>query len=264
MAYREIVPLHAANPGPMTGAGNWTYFLPGRHPLLIDAGVGQASHLDALAEARTSGPSHVVVTHAHGDHASGAATIADRWTDTAFSKYPWPDRDGRYPVAWRGLADGEAVPAGDEEVIVVHTPGHAPDHIALWHPSTRTLFSADLVTVGTTVVILATHGGRLADYLSSLRRVIALAPKRLLPAHGEAIDDPRPLLEKYLAHRAQREVQVLAGLRAGTRTIEGLVADIYRGLSPALVPMARESVLAHLLKLEEEGRARRVGDEWIE
>jgi glyoxylase-like metal-dependent hydrolase (beta-lactamase superfamily II) len=247
----------------MTGAGNWTYFLPGRHPMLIDAGVGEPAHLEAMAAAHGPGPAHVVVTHAHGDHASGAPAIAARWADTTFSKYPWPDRDGRYPVPWCTLRDGEVVAAGDESVVVVHTPGHAPDHIALWHQPTRTLFSADLVTLGTTVVILASHGGRLIDYLASLERVIALAPARLLPAHGDPIDDPLPLLRKYLAHRADREAQVVAGLRGGTRTIDGLVDDIYRGLNPALVPMARESVLAHLLKLEEEGRARRVGDEWI-
>lgn len=248
----------------MTGTGNWTYFLSGRHPLLIDAGVGHAAHLDAIASVRAEGPAHVIVTHAHGDHASGAPAIGDRWTDASFSKFPWPGRDDRYPVSWRPLADGDVVPAGDDELVVVHTPGHAPDHIALWHAPTRTLFSADLVTVGTTVVILATHGGRLADYLASLQRVIALAPARLLPAHGDAIDDPLPLLQRYLSHRAEREAQVVAGLRDGVRTIDGLVAVIYQGLNPALVPMARESVLAHLMKLEEEGRARRIDDEWME
>jgi ribonuclease/clavin/mitogillin len=248
----------------MTGEGNWTYFLPGRHPLLIDAGVGQAAHLEAIAAARADGPAHVVVTHAHGDHAAGAPAIAARWTAASFSKCPWAGRDDRYPVPWRALTDGDVVPAGDDELVVMHTPGHAPDHIALWHAPTRTLFSADLVTVGTTVVILATNGGRLADYLASLRRVITLAPARLLPAHGDPIEDPLPLLHKYLAHRAEREAQVVAGLRAGARTIDGLVAGLYRGLNAALVPMARESVLAHLIKLEEEGRARRSGDEWME
>jgi endoribonuclease LACTB2 len=248
----------------MTGAGNWTYFLPGRHPLLIDAGVGEAAHLQAIAAARPAGPAHVVVTHAHADHVAGAPAIAGRWADASFSKFPWTDRDERYPVPWRPLADGDVVPAGDDELVVVHTPGHAPDHIALWHAETRTLFSADLVTQGTTVVILASTSGRLVDYLASLERVIALEPARLLPAHGDPIDDPLPLLRKYLAHRAEREAQVVAGLRAGARTIDALVTAIYRGLSAALVPMARESVLAHLIKLEEEGRARRIGDEWME
>jgi glyoxylase-like metal-dependent hydrolase (beta-lactamase superfamily II) len=259
-----IVTLHAANPSPMTGSGNWTYFLPGRSPALIDAGTGLAAHLDAIETAAPDGPAHVVVTHAHSDHAAGAPAIQSRWPDTLFSKLPWPGRDDRYAVDFRPLHDGDVVSAGDRELTVVHTPGHAPDHVALWDPHDRVLFSGDLITLGTTVVILASHGGSLIEYLDSLRRVRALAPVRLLPAHGAAIDDPLAVIEKYLQHRAERETQVVAGLRAGHRSIDALVAGIYRGLQPALVPMARESVLAHLLKLEQEGRARREGDEWME
>lgn len=248
----------------MTGSGNWTYFLPGRSPVLIDAGTGLPEHLDAVAAAAPEGPQHVVVTHAHGDHATGAPAIHSRWPATAFSKLPWPGRDDRYPVTWQPLGDGDVIPAGDRDLTVVHTPGHAPDHVALWDPQERVLFSGDLITLGTTVVILASHGGSLTEYLDSLRRVLALAPARLLPAHGAVIDEPMAVIEKYLEHRAEREAQVVAGLRAGQRSIDALVAGIYRGLQPALVPMARESVLAHLLKLEHEGRARREGEEWME
>src|SRR5262245_57314034 len=107
----------------MTGSGNWTYFFPGRHPALIDAGTGLPAHLDAIAGAQADGPGHVLVTHAHGDHASGAAAIAARWPDTTFSKYPWPGRDDKYPVSWQPLADGDIVAAGDETLQIVHTPG---------------------------------------------------------------------------------------------------------------------------------------------
>jgi glyoxylase-like metal-dependent hydrolase (beta-lactamase superfamily II) len=248
----------------MTGSGNWTYFLPGRSPVLIDAGTGLPEHLEAIAAAAPAGPGHVVVTHAHGDHASGVPAIRSRWPATTFSKLPWPGRDARYPADWQPLGDGDVIPAGDADLTVVHTPGHAPDHVALWDPRDRVLFSGDLITLGTTVVILASHGGSLAEYLASLRRVLALAPARLLPAHGAVIDDPAAVIQRYLDHRAEREVQVVAGLRAGHRSIDALVAGIYRGLQPALVPMARESVLAHLIKLEHEGRARREGEEWME
>jgi glyoxylase-like metal-dependent hydrolase (beta-lactamase superfamily II) len=248
----------------MTGSGNWTYFLPGQNPVLIDAGTGLPEHLEAIATAAPEGPRHVVVTHAHGDHASGVPAIRSRWPATAFSKLPWPGRDDRYPADWQALRDGDVIPAGDADLTVVHTPGHAPDHVALWDPRNRVLFSGDLITLGTTVVILASHGGSLAEYLASLRRVQALAPARLLPAHGAVIDEPAAVIQKYLEHRAEREAQVVAGLRAGQRSIDALVAAIYRGLQPALVPMARESVLAHLIKLEHEGRVRREGEEWME
>jgi glyoxylase-like metal-dependent hydrolase (beta-lactamase superfamily II) len=248
-----IVPLHAGNPSPMTGAGNWTYFLPGQHPVLIDAGVGRPTHIEAMRETRGEGPGHVVVTHAHTDHISGATAIATRWPETRFSKYAWPERDATYAVGWAALNDGDVIPAGDSHLEVVHTPGHAPDHIALWHAATRTVFSGDLVVMGSTVVILATMGGSLTAYVGSLERVLALAPARLLPAHGSAIDNPELLIRQYIEHRRDREAQIRAALEDGVHTLDEMVARIYVGLSPALVGMARESVLAHLLKLQDEG-----------
>lgn len=257
-----IVRLHAANPGPFTGAGNWTYFLPGENPVLIDAGVGEAAHLDAVAQSRSDGPTHVIVTHAHSDHIAGAGAIAARWPATRFSKYLWPDRDARHGVSWSALNDGAIVAAGDSKLEVIHTPGHSPDHIALWDGETRTLFSGDLVTAATTVVIPATSGGSLTAYLESLRRVLTLAPAKLLPAHGPEIDDPIPLLQRYIQHRHEREVQVRSALDDGLQTIDAIVERIYTGLAPALLPMARESVLAHLLKLQDEGLAEGAGDRW--
>ena len=246
----------------MTGSGNWTYFLPGRHPVLVDAGVGEAAHIASIANARLDGPRHVIVTHAHGDHISGVTAIAERWPATTFAKLPWPERDATYGVQWRSLHDQELVPAGDGTLQVIHTPGHAPDHVALWHAESRTIFSGDLVLIGTTVVIPATMGGSLTAYLRSLERLLALNPAKLLPAHGPAIDDPQTLIHRYLSHRREREAQIRSALGDGLRRVDAIVERIYVGLTPALVPMARESVLAHLLKLADEHAVRRDGEEW--
>ena len=85
--------LHAANPGPYTGAGNWTYLFPGPAPVLFDAGVGNADHVAAIAGAAPDGPARVIVSHAHPDHASGASALAARWPRIAFGKVPWTERD---------------------------------------------------------------------------------------------------------------------------------------------------------------------------
>jgi ribonuclease/clavin/mitogillin len=253
-------PLHARNPGPYTGDGNWTYLIPGARPVLIDAGVGQPEHLDAIAAGASGGLADVVVTHAHSDHAAGAPALQSRWPSARFSKLPWPERDTE--VVWTPMADGDTVMTGAGPLEVLHTPGHSPDHIALWHAESRTVFVGDLMQLGTTVFIPASAGGNLVDYLASLNRLLQLAPVRAWPAHGPVIEDPLALIHYYLDHRRQREEQVLAALADGLATVEAITDRIYTNLAPALTPMARESVLAHLVKLEEERRARRAGPSW--
>ena len=257
------VPIHAFNPGPMTGDGNWTWLLPGRTPTLIDAGTGDPRHLDAVAAALAGASlAQVLVTHAHVDHASGAVAIAQRFDGVKFFKMPWAERDSRWPVPWQPIGDNDIVEAGDRRLRAVHTPGHAPDHLCFWDEESRTMFSGDLAVTGTTVYIPPNLRGDLADYLASLERVRALKPARLLPAHGPVIDDPEALLNNYLQHRREREEQILAALRSGLETLDALVPLIYRGLRENLMQVARETVLAHLLKLEREGRARRHDDSW--
>jgi glyoxylase-like metal-dependent hydrolase (beta-lactamase superfamily II) len=252
--------LHAGNPGPMTGAGNWTYLIGGAHPVLIDAGVGDATHLDAIASATTNGPSRVVVTHAHSDHVSGAPALHQRWPDATLSKHPFPARDPKLP--WQRLDDGAIVATDEGDLVAIHTPGHAPDHMCLWHAESRTLFVGDMLVQGSTVVIPASHGGSLVEYLRSLERMLQLGPARALPAHGPVIDDPAALIHQYVQHRAFRERQVLEAVDSGATTLDAITAKIYPSIGAGLLLMARESALAHLLKLESEGRVSRDGDAW--
>ena len=179
-----------------------------------------------------------------------------------FLKMPWPDRDARWPVRWEAVSDGQLVAVGDTVLEAVHTPGHSPDHLCFWHQASRALFCGDLAWFGTTVVIPPSEGGSLAAYLASLDRVLALAPARMLPAHGPVIDDPVALLRAYVAHRQAREQQIVGALRAGADDPAAIVAAVYPLLSLPLVPVARETVLAHLLKLEVENRVSRRGDRW--
>ena len=257
-------PIFAFNPGPITGDGNWTWLIPGRVPTLIDAGTGESRHLDAVGEALAGAQlAQVLVTHAHVDHASGAPALQRRFAVTRFMKLPWPERDGKWPVAWSALDNDQRVPAGDTELVTIHTPGHAPDHLCFWHEGSRTVLCGDLAIKGTSVWIPARLGGNLAAYLASLERVMALKPDRMLPAHGPVIDDPMRVLRDYIEHRREREEQVIAAVRAGAGTPEAVVARVYRGLRESLVPLAVESVTAHLLKLRQEGRAREHDNAWI-
>ncbi len=256
------IPLHAGNPGPITGSGNWTYLVPGASPLLIDAGVGHDAHLDALFAQRSSGPAQVLVTHIHPDHASGAPALARRAPQARFVKFPWPDRDADVPVPWRYLADGAVVDTGGDLLLVVHTPGHSPDHLAFVHVASGTAFTGDMLVQGGSVVIPASQGGVLVDYLRSLERLVALGIRRALPAHGPAIEDPLALIADYQRHRRHREQQILEALSAGPTQVADIAGRIYRDLAPALLPQAHESVLAHLVKLVAEGLAERAHGVW--
>lgn len=257
-----LVALHAGNPGAMTGSGNWTYLVGGGRPVLVDAGVGAPQHLDAIFSHAPAGPASVVVTHVHPDHASGAPVLHRRHPGARFFKYRWPERDAAIDVPWEALLDGSQVETEEGPLRVVHTPGHSPDHVILWHEHSRTAFTGDLLVQGSTVVIPASDGGVLADYLRSLQRLADLRPARALPAHGPVIDDPQALIAAYLAHRRDRELQVLDALAAGIGRIPDIVTRLYAGLDQALVPVAAESVLAHLVMLEGVGRATRDGDRW--
>lgn len=247
----------------MTGDGNWTWLLAGRVPTLIDAGTGDPRHLDALAAALGGEQLvQVLVTHAHTDHASGAAALAARFPGVRFRKMPWVERDVRHTVDWEPLADGARVEAGDVVLRAVHTPGHAPDHLCFFHDESGGLFGGDLLVKGITVWIPGDTPGAMAAYMQSLRRVMALRPARIYPAHGSVIDEPSMLLEGTLAHRLEREGQVLEVLQSGRASATAVARRIYRGLDERLLPFAEQSVTAHLMKLEDEGRVSRGAEAW--
>jgi glyoxylase-like metal-dependent hydrolase (beta-lactamase superfamily II) len=263
----DPVLIHAPNPGAMTGAGNNTYLVTGADgtAVLIDAGIGDTTHLDAVDAALARAGAHltdVIVTHGHADHASGASALAARHPRAQFLKHPWPEFDDDYRVPWTRIDDADAIDSAGERLLVVHTPGHSPDHVALWHAPSRTAFTGDLVVAGSSVMIHTSRGGRLADYLQSLERVRALQPRVLLPAHGPRVDDPEALLTGYLRHRGERERQVVEALAAGHATVEAIAESIYHDLAPALMAAARENVRAHLEKLRDEGRATVERDRW--
>jgi glyoxylase-like metal-dependent hydrolase (beta-lactamase superfamily II) len=239
--------LLARNPGTLTGPGNNTYLIDGAHPTLIDAGVGHPDHLDDLANALGGrSPASVLVTHGHPDHASGVPAIRARWPGVAVHKFPASGESGD----WLPLRDHEVMRAGDQELTVIYTPGHAVDHVCFWQPQSRELFCGDMMTKTTTIMVPpSSRGGSLTDYLASLRRMAALEPRLAWPGHGDVIDAPVERIQTYLAHRAERERQVQACLDEGVSDIDAIVARVYADTPSDLWPAARLTVEALLEKL---------------
>jgi glyoxylase-like metal-dependent hydrolase (beta-lactamase superfamily II) len=245
----------APNPSLMTGTGTNTYLVSdvASGCVVIDPGPDIPAHLARVAElaAERGGARALLITHGHPDHVEGAGTLRQL---TGAPVLAW-SREGS-PAADETLADGQVIMVGERALRAVHTPGHRFDHLCFLLEDTRTIFTGDLVA-GTGTVVIAPPEGDLLDYLSSLRRLQQLDLALLLPAHGPPIERPRALLEEYLAHRLERERQVLAALATGHISIGAVVASVYRDVDPRLHPLAAQSMLAHLLKLEREGRVAR-------
>jgi glyoxylase-like metal-dependent hydrolase (beta-lactamase superfamily II) len=256
---RVVVAL-GQNPGIFTGPGTNTYLVgTGRERILVDTGQGVDAYVGvlerALERAGAAGIQEIVLTHSHPDHGGGVAHVQERWGPLRVSKLPGPD-DAKLKLVAEPLADGAVVRTEGATLRAVHTPGHAVDHLCFVLEEENALFSGDNVLgVGTTVI--PTHGGDLLDYMSSLERMLALAPAHIYPAHGPRIADAPAKLREYIAHRNAREAQILAALGAGDADVATIVKRVYTDVPEVLHAAAAHSVAAHLRKLEREGRTRR-------
>jgi glyoxylase-like metal-dependent hydrolase (beta-lactamase superfamily II) len=243
-----IVRVLAPNPSVYTLEGTNTWIV-GRDPsIVIDPGPAIDAHLDEVA--REAGPvAAVLVTHDHEDHAPGALAFAERVGAPTYAfRLPGSEH----------LRDGQRIAAGNVEVTAIPTPGHSSDHVAFFLPAERALFTGDAV-VGRGTSFIDPPDGDLAQYLRSLRRMLELHPRTIYPGHGPTVFDAPAKLAGYLSHREERERQVLDAMASGARTIHDMVASIYASYPPDVHPLAARSVLAHLLKLESEGRVEHKG-----
>lgn len=247
----------APNPGPMTLEGTNTYLVgaPGQgEVVVVDPGPRLARHrqaIEAAAAALDAAIAGVVVTHHHADHAE-AAGWAGAWGVDCHAFDP-----GLVPGEARALPDDASLRRAGVRLHAVHTPGHAGDHLCLRVDDTGAVLTGDHV-LGRGTSVVAWPDGDMRAYLASLRRLGALDPPVLYPGHGPVVTDPAGTIADYLAHRLQREQQVLDALAAGHTTVGAIVAHVYRDVDPALHPAAARSVRAHLGKLEAEGRIRRL------
>lgn len=247
----------APNPSVMTGPGTNTYLIGSDDVTVIDPGPDDAAHVDAIVAAGTSDGgriTRVVCTHTHIDHWPGAADVAAR---TGAEILAFGSRDGLEVTGT--LGDGDEIVTAEYTLRLLHTPGHASNHLCVLLVDEDFLFTGDHIMQGVTVVIAAPDGD-MSAYMASLDRLANLEPPlaRIAPAHGHVIDDPAAIIAAYVAHRTAREELVAAALARveNTATVDELVPVVYADVDAALYPIARLSLWAHLRKLDDEGRAR--------
>ncbi|MGH8294734.1 MAG: MBL fold metallo-hydrolase [Steroidobacteraceae bacterium] len=258
--------ITAHNPGPMTGPGTNSYLVgTSEHSAVIDPGPADDSHIQALVAAAPRSIRNILVTHTHRDHSPGAAALK-RATGALLLGRTTPHRHWQDPTFApdRELRDGERLTVGAGATLrVVHTPGHASNHLCFLLEEERILFTGDHIIQGSTVVIDPPDGD-MAAYVGSLEALRREDLACLAPGHGTLITDPQAAIQGLIRHRLRREAKVLAALpHSQPAGLAALVRAVYDDVSPQLHPLATRSLLAHLLKLEGELRAIRLADGWL-
>ena len=238
------VPTRA--PGGRTAA----YIVGSEDGLLVDPAAA-----DDRIDGRLDDIAHLAVTHHHLDHVGHAAEYAEATDATVWCRYGRADdfEQATGIEADRTFGDGTAIPIDDGTVTVRETPGHAPEHVCF--DLNEGLLSGDLAVAEGSVTVSSPEGDMRA-YLTSLRRVRAMDPDRLYPAHGPVIDDPRTSCERLIRHRRSREKRVLSAVEAGNRTVADILDSAYEKDLTGVRDLAGSTVRAHLDKLHHEGRIR--------
>jgi len=259
----EVRRLVAPNAGMMTGPGTNTYIVGERDVAVIDPGPAMNDHVDAIVDAIGTAIRWVLVTHTHPDHSPAALLLARR-TGAALMGRPapaGPHQDGTF-LPDRILEDGDALSTAEFELDVLRTPGHASNHLCYRHVQLNWLFTGDHIINGSTVVI-DPPDGNMADYLRSLERLKSYELEAIAPGHGDMLNEPHPAIDWLIRHRLAREQKVLDAVAAHPGlTSHELVAPVYTDVDSALYEVAERSLLAHLEKLEADGRLRRGENRW--
>jgi glyoxylase-like metal-dependent hydrolase (beta-lactamase superfamily II) len=258
----EIAPgvrrVVANNGGMMTGAGTNTYVLGTRDFIVIDPGPADDLHISRVLEITQGRIGAVVATHTHPDHSPAAVAIAKK-THAALLGMTIAD-DGHQDLTFKPtsqIGEADRINIENLQLRVIHTPGHVGNQLCFLLEGAGLLFTGDHMNQGTTVVILP-PGGSMADYLRSMRRLIQEPVTRIAPGHGYIIEDAQAEIVRIIEHRLQRESKVMERLHLlQPISIEKLVLSVYDDVDSRLHRLAQSSLLAHLLKLEEEGRAQR-------
>ena len=253
---RRIV---ARNPGALTYHGTNTYLVEMPEGVaVIDPGPDDATHVDETMGAAGRPIVLILLTHTHIDHVGAVAALQAR-TGAPVAAWREPSLAGFRPDI--ALDDGDLVGG----FAALHTPGHAADHVCFAAPAadgTPVLFSADHVMSWSTSIV-SPPDGHMGAYVRSLDRLLARDDRLYLPGHGPPLAAPIDLVRELRAHRLAREAAITEALRRrAVASIPDLTADVYVGLAANLMPMAERNVLAHLLKLAEEGSVGRDGALW--
>ena len=248
--------ITSPNGGIFTGAGTNSYLIGKKDITLVDPGPNIPKHLDKLVEKADNNIKRILVTHTHMDHSPGAKPLAERLSIPCYGKLVENDfsiQDESFKPDFI-LSEDEHIKTEEYTIKPIHTPGHASNHYCFLIDEIKCLLSGDHIMDGSTVVI-APKDGNMNEYISSLKKLNDFSFDSIAPGHGNYIDNPFEIIEWTIQHRLDREEKVQKKLsKLGAVGINRLLISVYNDVNPKLLPIAKWSLEAHLIKLIEDER----------
>ena len=251
---QRVARIVAPNPGPMTGPGTNTYVIGETDLMVVDPGPAIPSHIDAILDCVGDRLRYIACTHTHPDHSPAASALAEATGAMLVGRTTADDRhqDLSFQPASQ-IEDDECITGEGWTLRAIRTPGHVDNHVCYLLDEEGMVFAGDHIMNGSTVVIVP-PGGNMAHYIASLRRLLDYDVKVVAPGHGELIPDCRGEVEKLVRHRLLREAKVFGALSDAAQSLDDLVVAVYDDVDPMMHEWAKLSLLAHLIKLEDERR----------
>ena len=264
---KQITPLvrriTAGNPGMFTGPGTNTYLIGDEEVTVIDPGPALHEHIEVIIQA-SANIKQILLTHTHPDHSPGTRLLQDNIDVPVFALITESSKDQDITFTpERILNDGEIIANEYYSIEVIHTPGHASNHLCYLLKDEKLLFTGDHIMDGSTVVI-APPDGSMQDYIDSLAKLKEYDLNKIAPGHGELIDEPYAVVDWIIKHRFERESKVIDVLKQhNSGDLNTLVKDIYADVDSMLHPVAKWSLESHLIKLIDEGVVTRKNDKFF-
>ena len=254
--HKLIKKITANNGGVFTGNGTNTYLIGNDDITLIDPGPNDADHIDKILTLGGDKIKRILVTHTHTDHSPAALPISKKLNIPMFGRLV--DRDSEWEdetfVPDTVLSHGDTISTNEYTLETIHTPGHASNHLCFYLKDQKCLLTGDHIMDGSTVVI-APPDGNMTEYIESLKLLESYDIDYFAPGHGEFMLEPSKTIQSIIRHRLSRESKVLRCIENNKdQDIDELLLSVYDDVPDILHPIARMSLLAHLIKLEGDGK----------
>jgi glyoxylase-like metal-dependent hydrolase (beta-lactamase superfamily II) len=238
----------AMNPGVRTGLGTNTYMVGIDEIAVIDPGPMDQGHLDAIVGCGGDLIRWILVTNDSDEHA-GSVQALKEMTGAKVMAFCDIECDEK-------LKDGQQIVGTEFRLTTRHLPGPSATNVGFVLEEERMLISGDLIIDGPSVAIDPARGGDMAAYIESIESLRKYRLRRIAPAHGYVIEEPKPTMLQYVEHRLAREAEILKALGKDTMRVEEVVEAVYGELDEERAELAAGNVLAHLVKLRSDGKVK--------